>query len=283
MTRLGPLRGPIALARNAVGRAATVAGTGALAAGTFAPDAYATSITGTIVCAGWATLWSATLPRTPVGNTATALYLAPSWSLAGLLTAQHFVPGVDWWWQLLADAAWTVGVWKARPARSARVLVGREKSLTPTAIEESKEILAQDTVQGGPQHPMAAYWAQRVAIEDGAAPHTVLEQIVRTGPESMTAVIRSTLPGKPVPKIDLLELSAAINWPEDDIAITPVPRQGAGVRRLVIGQAPEQAMDLNTAWEKHIAPKGMPGTVITQIRTVDIPDPEEEGAKELRA
>ncbi|MEV7683230.1 hypothetical protein AB0O64_32515 [Streptomyces sp. NPDC088341] len=282
MIRLGPLRGRIALARNAVGRAATVAGTGALAAGTFTPDLYATSMTCTIACAGWAALWSATLPRNTVGNTSMALYLTPSLSMAALLTAQHLVPGIDWWWQLLADAVWTGGVWALRPARLARVFAGRESSLTPDAIEQTNELLVQDTVQTGPQHPMAAFWAQHVAIEGGAAANTVLEQIERTGPESMTGVIRSTIPGKPVPKIDLLELSAAINWPEDEITIAPVPRQGAGVRRLTVGQAPEEAMDLQTAWAKLIAPKGMPGTVITQIRAVDVPDTDGEG-KELPA
>ena len=279
MIRLGPLRGRIALARNAVGRAATVAGTGALAAGTFTPNPAPTSMTAAVLCAGWGTLWSATLPRNTVGNTAMALYLTPSLSLAALLTAQHIVPGIDWWWQLLADVVWTAAVWKVRPARLARILAGREPSLTPEAIAQTKEMLA---TPAGPQHPMAQFWAQHVALEDGAAPHTVLEHIQRTGPESMTAIIRSTLPGKPVPKIDLLELSAAINWPEDDITITPVPRQGAGMRRLTVGQAPPAAADLHTAWEEHIAPKGMPGTVITAIRAVDVPDSEGEG-KELPA
>ncbi|WP_310727924.1 hypothetical protein [Streptomyces sp. N2A] len=280
MIRLGPLRSRFAQARNAFGRVATLAGTGALAIGTFTHDFYGPSALAALGCSAWGALWSVTLPRDAAGNTAMGLYLAPSVSLALLLTAQRIVPGIDWYWQLLTDAGWTAGVLYVRPARMARVLVGRERSLTPEAIEQTQEILAQDTVPTGPQHPMAAFWAQHVAIEGGAAPNTVLEQIERTGEESMTAVIRSTLPGKPVPKIDLLELSAAINWPEDDIAITPVPRQGAGVRRLTVGQAPEEAMDIYTAWEKLIAPKGMPATVITAIRTVDIPD---EESKELPA
>nr|WP_030638978.1 hypothetical protein [Streptomyces flavovirens] len=280
MIRLGPLRSRFALARNAVGRVATVAGTGALATGAFTHDLYGPFVLAALGCAGWGALWSATLPRDAVGNTAMALYLAPALSMAALLTAQRIVPGIDWYWQLLAEAGWTGVVLYVRPARMARVLVGREKSLTPQAIEQTQELLVADTVQAGPTHPMAAFWAQHVAIEGGAAPNTVLEQIERTGDDSMSAVIRSTLPGKPVPKIDLLELSAAINWPEDDIAITPVPRRGAGVRRLTVGQAPEQALDLYTAWEKLIAPKGMPGTVITKIRTVDIPD---EEPKELPA
>ncbi|MFD8938587.1 hypothetical protein ACFV0R_25610 [Streptomyces sp. NPDC059578] len=280
MIRLGPLRGRFAPARNAVGRAATVAGTGALATGAFTHDLYTPAVLAALGCAGWGALWSAALPRNAVGHTATALYLSPSLSMAALLTAQRIVPGIDWYWQLLADAGWTAIVLYVRPARVARVLAGREKSLTPEAIEQTEVLLAADTGPAGPQHPMAVFWADRVAIEGGAAPNTVLEQIERTGEESMTAVIRSTLPGKPVPKIDLLELSAAINWPEDDIAITPVPRQGAGVRRLTVGQAPEEAMDIHTAWEKLIAPKGMPATVITQIRTVTIPD---EDTKELPA
>ncbi|MGG7568968.1 hypothetical protein [Streptomyces sirii] len=270
MIRLGPLRSRFALARNAVGRVATVAGTGALATGTFTHDFYGPCVLAALGCSAWGALWSATLPRDAVGNTAMGLYLSPSVSMALLLTAQRIVPGIDWYWQLLADAGWTAVVLFVRPARMARVLVGRERSLTPEAIEQTKEVLAQDTVQAGPQHPMAAFWAQHVALEDGAAPNTMLEQIERTGPESMTAIIRSTRPGRPVGKIDLLELSAAVNWPEDDIAITPVPRQGAGVRRLTVGQAPEEAMDIYTTWEKLIAPKGMPGTVITQIRTVDV-------------
>ncbi|MEU3520651.1 hypothetical protein ABZ770_36260 [Streptomyces sp. NPDC006654] len=280
MIRLGPLRGRFALARNAFGRVATVAGTGALATGTLTHDFYGPSVLAALGCAGWGALWSLTLPRNAAGNTAMGLYMSPPVSMAALLTAQRIVPGIDWYWQLLADAGWTALVLYVRPARLARVLVGREKSLTPEAIEQTQVLLAADTDQAGPQHPMAAYWAQHVAIEGGAAPNTVLEQIERTGEESMTAVIRSTLPGKPVPKIDLLELSAAINWPEDDIAITPVPRQGAGVRRLTVGQAPEEALDIYTAWEKLIAPKGMPSTVITAIRTVDIPD---EETKELPA
>ncbi|MFE9770034.1 hypothetical protein ACFYPC_36840 [Streptomyces sp. NPDC005808] len=282
MISLGPLRGRTALARNAVGRAATVAGTGALTAGIFTPDLYSTSMTCTMLCAGWGTLWSATLPRDINGNTAMTLYLTPSASLAVMLTAQHIVSGIDWWWQLLADAVWTAGVLRVRPARLARILVGREKSLTPDAIEQTKEVLAWDTVQDGSQHPQAVFWAKHVAIEGGAAPNTVLEQIEQTGPESMAAVIRSTIPGKPVPKIDLLELSAAINWPEDDIKITPVPRQGAGVRRLTVGVAPADAMDLQMAWQTLIAPKGMPGTVITAIRAVDVPDTDGD-SKELPA
>ena len=271
MIALGPLRGRIALARDVFGRAATVAGTGALAAGICRPDTYNTTMTATVLAAGYATVWAATLPRGRAFDAAMALYLAPSLSLAAMLTTQRVWTGLDWWWQLLADAVWTAAVWKVRPARLAKVLSGREPSLTPEAVEQSQELLVDTAAPAGPQHPAAAFWTERVAIEGGAAPNTVLEQVDETGDCSVRAVIRCTIPGKPVPKIDLLELSAALNWPEDELAITPVPRQGAGVRRLTVGTAPADAADdPYTHWAQNVAPKGMPGTVITSIRAVTI-------------
>ncbi|MGW0836525.1 hypothetical protein [Streptomyces prunicolor] len=271
MIPLGPLRGRFALARDVFGRAATVAGTGALAAGAFWPDTYNTTMTATVMAAGYATIWSATLPRGRAQDAAMALYLSPSASMAVMLTTERVWSGLDWWWALLADVLWTAAVLKVRPARMAKVLTGREPSLTPAAVEHSRELLADTATPAGPQHPAAKFWAERVAIENGAAPNTTLEQVEDTGGRSMRAVIRSTLPGRPVPKIDLLELSAALNWPEDELAITPVPRQGAGVRRLTVGAAPaEEADDPYSHWAQNVAPKGMPGTVITSIRAVTI-------------
>ncbi|MCZ4125012.1 hypothetical protein [Streptomyces sp. H39-S7] len=270
MIPLGPLRGRIAQVRDVFGRVLTVAGTGALAAGAFWPHTYSATMTATVVAAGYATVWSATLPKGRALDAAMALYLSSSVSLAALLTTQRIWSGLDWWWDLLGAALWTAVVLKVRPARIAKVLAGREPSLTPAAVETSRELLVE-AAPAGPQHPAAAFWAQRVAIEGGAAPNTVLEQVEETGGRSMRAVIRSTLPGKPVPTINLLELSAALNWPEDELQITPVPRQGAGVRRLSVGTAPaEQTDDPYAHWAQNVAPKGMPGTVITSIRAVTI-------------
>ncbi|MCE0446806.1 hypothetical protein LT493_26110 [Streptomyces tricolor] len=91
MIRLGPLRGRFALARNAFGRVATVAGTGALATGAFTHDFYGPSVLAALGCAGWGALWSLTLPRNAAGNTAMGLYLSPSVSMAALLTAQRII------------------------------------------------------------------------------------------------------------------------------------------------------------------------------------------------
>ncbi|WP_328765399.1 MULTISPECIES: hypothetical protein [unclassified Streptomyces] len=271
MIPLGPLRGRFAAVRDVFGRVLTVAGPSALVAGAFWPSTYSATMTATVLAAGCGTVWAATLPKGRQFDAAMALYLSPSLSLAALLTTQHIWSSLDWWWELLAAGAWAAAVWFIRPARIAKVLAGREPSLTPESVEQSRELTEQQAGPAGPQHPQAAFWAQRVAIEDGAAPGTVLEQIEQTGPQSMRAVIRSTIPGKPVPKIDLLELSAALNWPEDELAITPVPRQGAGVRLLTVGAAPaEEATDPYTHWAENVAPKGMPGTVITSIRAVNV-------------
>lgn len=149
MIRLGPLRGRFALARNAVGRVATVAGTGALATGAFTHDLYGPSVLAALGCAGWGAAWSLTLRRDATGNTAMGLYMAPSVSMAALLTAQRIIPGIDWYWELLADAGWTAAVLYVRPARVARVLVGREKSLTPRPLSRPRSSWSRRTSRPG--------------------------------------------------------------------------------------------------------------------------------------
>lgn len=81
----------------------------------------------------------------------------------------------------------------------------------------------------------------------------------------MRAVIRSTVPGKPVPDISVKSLSALMDVPEEDIAIGGVPGRGAGVRLLTIGQESGDE-DLATAWSTHIAPAAMPGAILTGVR-----------------
>jgi hypothetical protein len=82
----------------------------------------------------------------------------------------------------------------------------------------------------------------------------------------MTAIIRATTPGKPVPAISVRHLSALMDIPEDDIAITPVERRGAGVRRLTIGAPDARDADPSTVWAQTIAPLAMPNAVLTSVR-----------------
>ena len=64
----------------------------------------------------------------------------------------------------------------------------------------------------------------------------------------------------------LRDLSALMDVPEEKISITPVPGRGAGVMRLTIGTADAAIADPKQLWAERIAPKAMPGAVITRIR-----------------
>jgi hypothetical protein len=266
---LGLIRGHIAVARDRVGRLATLAGATALTAGAFMPDPFPFTGLAAIGTAAGGALWALTVPPGRVRDTALALYLAPSITMGAIATAERVIHGPHWW-QLLADAAWAVAVWWLRPARTARVLAGREPRLTEEAIRAAREAAAQAAGQGGVQHPMADWWAQRVAIEGGVAPGTALVDVEQIGPKALRAVIRTTADGTPVPVISVPHLSALLRWPEEEIVIGPMPGRGANERRLTVGQAAADSGDLFERWSQHIAPKGMPGTVITSIRTVDV-------------
>ncbi|MEE1787735.1 hypothetical protein PUR71_33230 [Streptomyces sp. SP17BM10] len=268
MMSLGPMRGRIAVARDRLSRAATLAGATGLTAGAFTGDLGLVTVVGAGASVLYGLLWSATLPAGPARDTATALYLAPSATMAGLFVTERLVPGAHWW-ELAADAAWGATVWFVRPARMARVLAGREPCLTPEAVQEAREEAPTGLVPAGDRHPMAAWWSEHVAVEGGIAPGTVLEQIELTGPKSMKAVIRSARPGTPVPTISLTALSALLDWDEEEITVAKISGRGAGVRRLTVGRAPQDAADLYAHWAQNIAPKGMPGTTITAIRVVD--------------
>ncbi|MET8545536.1 hypothetical protein ABZW03_33610 [Kitasatospora sp. NPDC004799] len=269
MMSLGPIRGHVATARSHLGRAATLTGTAGLAAGAFTTDFYPATVGGTGAAILYGLLWSATLPKeAPVRDTATALYLTPAVTMAGLLVVERLVPGVRWW-ELAADAVWSVAVWLIRPARIARVMAGREPSLTPEAVEQARQDAPTGLEQAVDRHPLAAWWSEHAAVENGVAPGTVLEHIEKTGPQSMTALIRSAHHGTPVPTISTTRLSALLDWDEEEITVAKVPGRGAGVRRLTVGRAPQDAADMYVHWAQHIAPKGMPGTTITGIRVVD--------------
>jgi hypothetical protein len=267
MIPLGPLRGRGAATRNAIGRTATVGGGAALAVTAVAPHLflYGLAGAGAGVCCGVA--WTLTLPKGPVRDSAAALYLTPSLTLAVLVAVERLAHLVHWW-ELLADLAWTLAVWRWRPARVGRVMAGREPAATYEAFAQAMEPAGPPA----PVHKMSLWWQQRVAVDKGAAPHTALDLVEQTGPYSLRAVIRSTIPGTPVPAISVLELSALLNWPEDEITITPMPRQGAGVRRLTVGQAPADAGELDpfAHWVQRIAPKGMTGTRLVKINEITL-------------
>ncbi|RVX39122.1 hypothetical protein EDD27_1465 [Nonomuraea polychroma] len=244
--------------RSATGRMATLVGAAAAAAGLFTGQWTGASLLAdaalTLIGLGTLRLWK---PDGQQRAVASVLYLAPGTSLAALLLAEQMVPGIHPV-EALGLTVWTAGTWVMRPA-----YVGR-RMLAPPPPAPAAELATLEEAEVS-DHPIAQWWARTVAVKDGAAPGTVLDDIHRTGPKSMRAVIRATTPGRPVPDISIRNLSAAMDIPEDLITIGPVPGRGAGVRLLTIGN-PEESEDLATVWDKRIAPAAMPGAVLTSVR-----------------
>ncbi|MFE1713191.1 hypothetical protein ACFW82_24525, partial [Streptomyces sp. NPDC058728] len=189
-------------------------------------------------------------------KTAMTLYAAPGVSLLVVLAAERIVPGFHWG-EGLAVALWSAGTWWLRPARAARHMLVPPLPPVRQADVAETEAPAHD-------HPAAQWWAERIAVEGGAAPGTLLEDIEQTGERSMRAVIRSAAPGEPVPDIAKRRLSALMDIPEEQIVVGPVPGRGASVRLLTVGTA-DTALDAHTVWATRIAPLAMPGAVITEI------------------
>lgn len=242
--------------RSATGHVATAAGAAAAAIGLFTPAVAGGSLlaTAALSCAGLVTLrlWK---PDGHQKATATVMYLAPGVCLSALLLAEQMVAGIHWG-EALALAVWTVGTGLMRPARLARQM------LCPPPPPTVDLAPVDDMTDG---HPAAQWWAQRVAIEGGAAPDTILECIEQTGVRSMRAVIRSAATGRPVPDVPVKSLSALMDIPEDQITIGPVPSRGASVRLLTIGQ-PEEEHNPAKIWAQQIAPVAMQGSVLTGVR-----------------
>ncbi|MEV4096999.1 hypothetical protein [Streptosporangium saharense] len=248
----------LAALQDATGRAATVAGAALAGAGLLADQAVTGPSLVAVTVAALAGLVTLRAWR-PVGHqraTASVLYLMPGMALAVLLTAERIVQGPHWG-EALALAAWTVGTWVVRPSQLARRMLAPLPA--PVVLADEDEV--EEPLD---RHPAARWWAVNVAIEGGAAPGTVLEDVERTGEQAMRAVIRSTIPGRAVPDISIKSLSALTDVPEDRIAIGPVPGRGAAVRLLTIGQA-AKVLDAHTIWAERIAPLAMPGSVITEI------------------
>ncbi|MFH9426413.1 hypothetical protein [Streptomyces sp. NPDC017529] len=272
-------------ARSLTGRAATVVGTAAASAGlipavTADPLLAAAVVTGAVTGTGLlflptrraktkvvrevtydadGHLTSLRTHEVPNQQTRTAqvLYAAPGVSLAVVLAAEAIVPGFHWS-EALAVGLWSAGTWWLRPARAARHM------LVPPLPPATS---AQDLVvseQPADVHPAAQWWAERVAIEGGAAPGTLLEDIERTGERAMKAVIRAAAPGQPVPEISTRRLSALMDVPEGEIEVGPVPGRGASVQLLTVGIA-DAALDARTFWATRIAPLAMPGAQIESI------------------
>lgn len=261
----GRMRRRVDVVRSGTGRVATVAGAVAAVTTVAFPGAFwpALGATAALTAVGAGIL---RLQMPFAGHqkaTATVLYVVPGAALGAVLIAERLAAGAAWGGtlalQVAAALVWAAGTWLLRPARVARRMATPPP---PPAPEPTVDLVAVDA------HPAAQWWAANVAIEGGVAPATVLEAIERTGETAMTAIIRSAVPGQPVPEISTRRLSALMDVPKDDIRITSVPGRGEGVQRLAIGTADAaETTDPATVWAERIAPVAMPGAVLTGVRT----------------
>lgn len=262
---LARAQGCFAVVSDVAGRAATLVGACAAAGGLFTSNLIGYSLIADAVCT-LGGLWTLRLWR-PDGQqktVATALYLTPGLSLAGLLLGEHVLPGIS-----PVEGAglllWIVGTWVARPAEAARRMLW--PTLTRAAAAPSAELATVEVEAGAvSQDPAAQWWAAKAAISNGVAPDTTLDDIQWTGEKAMRAIIRSTIAGKPVPNISVRDLSALTDIPEDEISIAPVAGRGAGVRLLTMGKPDQGKDDLTKVWAERIAPKAMPGTRLVGVR-----------------
>lgn len=278
--RLERLRGQIDVgrrrletARSRAGRIATAAGTVVATAGLFTPLATGESLLATVLATGAGLLFlptgraarraaAAVEGKAPEphhqAKTASVLYASPGACLFVVLIAERLVPGVHWG-EAVAVGLWSAGTFYLRPALTARHML-----VPPLPPLEKKRV--DLVVAGSPayDHPAAQWWAERAAIEGGAAPGTALEDVEHVGERAMRAVIRSTVPGEPVPDISVRRLSALMDIPEELISVGAVPGRGSSVRQLAVGTA-DEVLDARTLWATRIAPVAMPGASITGI------------------
>ncbi|MFI0453711.1 hypothetical protein [Actinomadura sp. 6N118] len=254
--------------RSRTGRVATAAGTVAAAIVLIEPTkpvlltclASAT----TVVTFGVCTLRAQMPHRGQQKAAATLLYTMPGLLLGGVLVTEWATAGwtgaLGYGLRILAIGLWAAGTWFLRPGH-----VARRMAVPPPPPAPAAEV---DPYRDA--HPAARWWAANVAVAKGeakpVAPGTALEDIARTGSQGMTAIIRATTPGQPVPDISIRRLSALMDVPENLIKIGPVPGRGAGVRRLQVGAPDEVATDPARFWEEKVAPRAMPGARLVEIR-----------------
>ncbi|MFB8044161.1 hypothetical protein ACFC8F_23105 [Streptomyces hydrogenans] len=284
---LDSTRRSLDLVRSYTGRAATVVGTAGATAGLFTPALLGESLLATLgtTAAGLLFLplhkakktksvretershrgmasWTRKVP-THQSRTAALMYVAPGAGLGVLLVAEQIVPGVHWA-ECLAVALWSAGTWWLRPGRAARHMLVPPLPPLETAPVDDLAVVEEPVYD----HPAAQWWAEHAAAEGGVLPDTVLEDVEQTGERAMRAIIRSAVPGMPVPRVgdaEISRLSALMDVPEDEIKVQPVPGRGSSVRLLTVGTAADAVLDARTHWATRIAPLAMPGAQITAI------------------
>jgi hypothetical protein len=269
----------LARVRAKAGRVATVAGTAVLTGGVLTDSFTGPGVVAAVATAGLGLATNIKILRAPtaVKATAVAVYAAPHVGCMAVLVGERLAPAgpVSVLVQAGIVVLWTGATWWVRPGLLARELVDETAA---QEVTEDAEAAADVVVpaQATYASPQARWWAEQVATEDGIAPQTVLLEFQQVSERCVAAVIGSAQRGVPVPDISTARLSALLDMPEELIEIGPVPRRGAGVRLLIVGQRPQPAgtaaKTTGTDEERwaEIAATAMPGVELVEVNTYEL-------------
>ncbi|RPK47877.1 hypothetical protein EES37_09735 [Streptomyces sp. ADI91-18] len=267
----------LARVRATAGRVATVAGAVLLTGGlgndaVTLPGAAAAVVTAGV---GLAVNPKAVRAPTSVRWTAISLYTGPHAGCVVLLVGERLAPdtGLSLLVQAAVAALWTGATWLLRPGLTARQFV--DEALAQELAEAQKVEEEPPVEPSAPTYdsPQARWWGERIAIEGGAAPGTVLLEHRQVSEQCLALIIGAQERGQPV-EIAKPGLSAELDLPEELIDIGPVPGRGAGVRLLVLGQRPLAGAGLGDSdaevWAE-IAATAMPGVELIEANTYEMP------------
>ncbi|WP_433406984.1 hypothetical protein [Streptomyces sp. CA-146814] len=270
----------LARVRGAVGRTATVTGALVLAGGLGNDIFTLPGVAAAAVAAGVGLASNLKVIRAPesVRWTAISLYAAPHTGCAAILIGERLAPDgpVSVLVQAAVVALWTGATWMLRPGLTARELT--DEALAQELAEAAKAAETAAVVPVTPTYASEAarWWGQTFAVEGGLAPGTVLLDHQQVSNQCVALIIGTQKRGQPVPDISKPGLSAALDLPEEQIDVGPVPGRGAGVRLLVLGQRPVAEADAGpvdsdeAVWAE-IAATAMPGVELIEATTYEMP------------
>ncbi|WP_333746281.1 hypothetical protein [Streptomyces sp. IBSBF 2950] len=261
---------------SGVGRLATLAGGGAMAAGLFT-DAGTLPAILTTVAAG---LGGAFLsPRFQLAHPMKkpivyTVYLAPHTVLtANLITELAWDATEGRLVQGGVTVLWTAGVWWLRPGRLAK----RVAKWPEPVIETDDTEADQDAGAGAevaialPDDPAGRWWALNAAKKDGVAEGTRVIAVRAIEDRRRVAVALTAIEkGEPVPDIKIKRLSALMNVPEQLLEIQDIPGRGAGFAMLLIGPKPEAGPTPDDDVWTEIGRSALPGVTLTEINEYDM-------------
>ncbi|MGW6651196.1 hypothetical protein AMK23_34270 [Streptomyces sp. CB02130] len=270
----------LARVRGAVGRTATVTGALVLAGGLGNDIFTLPGAAAAVAAAGVGLASNPKVLRAPesVRWTAISLYAAPHTGCAAILVGERLAPEgpVSVLVQAAVVALWTGATWMLRPGLTARELADEALAQELADAAKAAETAAVVPVTSTYASEAARWWGETFAIEGGLAPGTVLLDHQQVSDQCVALVIGTQKRGQPVPDISKSGLSAALDLPEEQIDVGPVPGRGAGVRLLVLGQRPvavadEGSVDSDAAVWAEIAATAMPGVELIEATTYEMP------------